>query len=89
MGGMDVSLLDQRPAPPEEFMLRTEQVIKQTVAGDGGVVRGRAGAVVLRDLPHALHARLDGLVERRLRRRPCGHGRERPRLTVFGPPPPW
>ncbi|GAB3446204.1 hypothetical protein GCM10027570_17300 [Streptomonospora sediminis] len=49
----------------QEFVDRTEQVIRE-VAEAGGVVLGRAGACVLADDPRALHVRLDGPPERRL-----------------------
>jgi hypothetical protein len=57
-------------APPElvderSFLRCTEEVIRERSAG-GGVILGRAGAVVLRDDPQALHVRLDGPPERRL-----------------------
>jgi cytidylate kinase len=48
-----------------EFVEHTEHVIR-AVGGRGGVVLGRAAAVVLADVPHALHVRLDGPRERRL-----------------------
>jgi cytidylate kinase len=38
----------------------TEQVLRERAAGDGAVILGRAGAVVLRDFPGALHVRLTG-----------------------------
>ncbi|WP_306366039.1 AAA family ATPase [Nocardiopsis sp. CC223A] len=50
-----------------EFVEHTEQVIGE-VAHTGGVVLGRAGAIVLADHPTALHVRLDGDPEARLRR---------------------
>ncbi|MFE6305134.1 AAA family ATPase [Nocardiopsis sp. NPDC057823] len=50
-----------------EFVEHTEQVIGG-VAHTGGVVLGRAGAIVLADHPTALHVRLDGDPEARLRR---------------------
>src|SRR5690606_25087412 len=37
-------------------------------AADGAVILGRAGAIILRDEPRALHVRLDGPVERRVQR---------------------
>lgn len=37
------------------------------LAADGAVVLGRAAAVVLRDVPHALHVRMSGPVELRVR----------------------
>ncbi|MBV2366660.1 AAA family ATPase [Streptomonospora nanhaiensis] len=49
-----------------EFVDRTEQVIRK-VAESGGVILGRAGAAVLADTPRAVHVRLDGPPERRLR----------------------
>jgi cytidylate kinase len=42
------------------FRDQTEQVIRDLVAGGGGVVLGRAAAIVLADHPSALHVRLDG-----------------------------
>jgi cytidylate kinase len=41
-------------------------VLVEIADGEGGVVLGRAAAMVLRDRPDALHVRLDGPVERRL-----------------------
>lgn len=68
LGGMDVYLPDRGVVPEEEFVARTEQVIRQTAAGEGGVILGRAAAVVLADRPRTLHVRLDGPPERRLAR---------------------
>jgi cytidylate kinase len=45
----------------------TEGVIRKTVGGEGGVILGRAAAIVLRDHPRALHVRLDGDPDRRVR----------------------
>lgn len=45
---------------------QTERVLAEIAEGDGGVVLGRAAAVVLRDRPDALHVRLDGPREQRL-----------------------
>ncbi|MDT0327665.1 cytidylate kinase-like family protein [Nocardiopsis lambiniae] len=50
-----------------EFVEQTELVIGE-VAHTGGVVLGRAGAIVLADHPTALHVRLDGDREARLLR---------------------
>src|SRR5919107_6217018 len=44
----------------------TERVIREHAARGGAVVLGRAGALVLRDDPTALHVRLDGPVEARI-----------------------
>ena len=52
--------------PPEHvltddaFRQATEQVLREHAAGEGAVILGRAGAIVLRDQPHALHVRLTG-----------------------------
>lgn len=58
--------------PPRGTLLRdehllacTQEAIRRNVT-DGGVVLGRAGAIVLRDHPTALHVRLDGDRERRV-----------------------
>ena len=53
---------------PDEraYRLQTERVLVEIADGAGGVVLGRAGALVLRDRPDALHVRLDGAPERRL-----------------------
>jgi cytidylate kinase len=45
---------------------QTERVLSEIADGAGGVVLGRAGALVLRDRPDALHVRLDGSQSRRL-----------------------
>src|SRR6185312_2451023 len=45
---------------------QTERVLEEIADGDGGVVLGRAAALVLRDWPDALHVRLDGPRDRRL-----------------------
>jgi len=53
---------------PDSAVLRcTEGVIRKAVAGDGAVILGRAAAIVLRDHPDALHVRLDGDPDRRVR----------------------
>lgn len=51
----------------QSYRQQTERVLIEIADGEGGVVLGRAGAVVLRDRPDALHVRLDGPRERRLR----------------------
>ena len=51
---------------PRAYRQQTERVLGEIADGAGGVVLGRAGAMVLRDRPDALHVRLDGPRERRL-----------------------
>jgi cytidylate kinase len=51
--------------PDAEFVSCTQSAIKAKIRDNGGVILGRAGAVVLRDHPNALHVRLDGPPERR------------------------
>jgi cytidylate kinase len=67
-GGLDVYLPDRGVVPEEEFVLRTEQVIKEIAEHGGGVVLGRAAQVILADDPSALHVRLDAPREARLER---------------------
>lgn len=45
----------------------TEGAIRRAVDAGGGVILGRAAAIVLRDHPRAFHVRLDGDPERRVR----------------------
>jgi Cytidylate kinase-like family len=49
----------------EDYRRETERLIREHRAG-GAVILGRAGAIILRDDPHALHVRLDGPPERRI-----------------------
>ncbi|HEV7726662.1 MAG TPA: cytidylate kinase-like family protein [Modestobacter sp.] len=53
---------------PDERAYReqTERVLAEIAAGPGGVVLGRAAAMVLTERPDVLHVRLDGPPERRL-----------------------
>jgi cytidylate kinase len=50
----------------EDYRRETERAIREHAA-EGAVILGRAGQLVLRDEPGALHVRLDGPPERRLR----------------------
>jgi cytidylate kinase len=60
-------VLPQTNTPDERsFRQQTERVLEEIADGDGGVVLGRAAALVLRDRPDALHVRLDGPRDRRL-----------------------
>ena len=47
------------------FVERTEKLMREVAATTGGVFVGRAGALVLRDFPGALHVRLSGAKEAR------------------------
>jgi cytidylate kinase-like protein len=62
---------------PDERAYRehTERVLHEIADGAGGVVLGRGGALVLRDRPDALHVRLDGPPEERLRAAVQRYGR--------------
>ena len=48
------------------YRQQTERVLAEIADGTGGVVLGRAGALVLKDRVDALHVRLDGPPDRRL-----------------------
>ncbi|MDA0185108.1 cytidylate kinase-like family protein [Solirubrobacter phytolaccae] len=50
----------------DAYRRTTEEIIREHAAGGDLVVLGRAGALVLRNDPRALHVRLDGPRERRL-----------------------
>ncbi|GAA3444735.1 AAA family ATPase [Planomonospora venezuelensis] len=67
-GGVDVYLPGSMPLPPEDFVTHTEGVIRQIARDRGGVILGRAGALVLAGHPGALHVRLDALQSRRILR---------------------
>ncbi|HEX4248238.1 MAG TPA: cytidylate kinase-like family protein [Pseudonocardia sp.] len=54
--------------PDTEFVNCTQAAIRKIVCAKGGVLLGRAAAIVLRDHPTALHVRLDGDPDRRIRR---------------------
>ena len=54
--------------PEQAFRDQTERIIHQVADTTGGVILGRAAAIVLRDRPSALHVRLDGPSEARIQR---------------------
>lgn len=58
---VDPDILDE-----QSYRLATEQVIREEAVRHGGVILGRAGALVLADHPQALHVRLFGPRERRI-----------------------
>ncbi len=71
-------VLPTSPLPDERaYRQQTERVLAEIADGAGGVVLGRAGALVLRDRPDALHVRLDGPPERRLDAAVARSGRPR------------
>jgi cytidylate kinase len=49
-----------------DIRARAEDGLRHVLAGAGGVVLGRAGAVVLAQRPRTYHVRLDGPVDRRI-----------------------
>jgi len=53
---------------PDMFRARTEVIMRRVADTTGGVVIGRAGAIVLAGYPGAFHVRLDGPRDRRLAR---------------------
>jgi cytidylate kinase len=54
--------------PEQAFREQTERVLHQVAETEGGVILGRAGAIVLRDHEDALHVRLDGPLDARVQR---------------------
>jgi len=66
------------PVPDERiFREQTEKVLHDIAAGTGGVILGRAAALVLADVPGALHVRLDAPAMARLERIQGEHGTTR------------
>jgi cytidylate kinase len=59
------------------FRQQTERILGEVAEGAGGVVLGRAAALVLADRADALHVRLDGPAERRLAAAVARSGRDR------------
>jgi Cytidylate kinase-like family len=58
---LDPDILDE-----QSYRFATEQVIREEAVLHGGVILGRAAALVLADNPEALHVRLFGPRERRI-----------------------
>ena len=66
-GGEPSSSAEPEPeGDADDGYRRTSDAELRYRAEEGAVVLGRAGAVVLRDVPHALHVRLSGPRERRI-----------------------
>jgi hypothetical protein len=63
------------------YRQQTERVLREIADGAGGVVLGRAGAMVLRDRSDALHVRLDGPQDRRLAAAVARSGRSEEEVT--------
>jgi len=61
-------MLEHELIDENAYRAATEQVIRDEAGRRGGVILGRAAAIVLRDHPGALHTRLHGPRERRLER---------------------
>src|SRR3954453_23042546 len=76
-GGLPPSSLPDARA----YRQQPERVLREIADGAGGVVLGRAGAMVLRDRPDALHVRLDGPRDRRLAAAVARSGRSREEVT--------
>ncbi len=53
------------PRNDETFIAATEQILHE-YAASGAIILGRAAAIILGDVPHAMHVRLDGPRERRV-----------------------
>jgi cytidylate kinase len=53
-------------ASSDRFQVQTEQVIREAAASTGGVILGRAAAIVLGPRPDTLRVRLDGPTPRRV-----------------------
>lgn len=67
LGGAEAYLIDPRQVDEKIVADQTASIVRAIADGDGGVILGRAAAVVLAGHPRALHVRLDGPVESRIR----------------------
>jgi hypothetical protein len=63
------------------YRQQTERLLGEMAEGPGGVVLGRAAALVLADRPDALHVRLDGPPKRRLEAAVARSGRSRDEIS--------
>jgi cytidylate kinase len=64
--GIGLGPTPQRDLPPQAYRQQTEDVMTTAATTTGCVVLGRAGAIVLRELPGALHVSLRGPQDRRI-----------------------
>jgi len=76
LGGLESYLPPQDIVAEEEFARRTAEVIHQVAGRTGGVILGRAGAIVLAEHPDALHVRLTGPEDARVAQAMRLHGRD-------------
>jgi cytidylate kinase len=68
LGGLDGYLFTEAPLVDEkEIAERTAAVVRDIADGDGGVILGRASAIVLAGHPNAVHVRLEGPTESRIK----------------------
>jgi cytidylate kinase len=67
LGGLESWLPESGVVSEEELVRQTEAVICEAARTTGGVILGRAGALVLAGQPGVLHVRLTGPEEARLR----------------------
>lgn len=67
LGGMEGFLPGSERMDKAVVAERTAEVLRHIAAEQGGVILGRAAAVVLADDPHVLHVRIDGPPEARIR----------------------
>jgi cytidylate kinase len=74
--------------PPElwgneaAFRRENERLIREMASNTGGVIRGRAGVVILQEWPGALHVHLDGPMDARLRRAAAMSGEDEMTVTA-------
>ncbi|MDQ3715103.1 MAG: cytidylate kinase-like family protein [Actinomycetota bacterium] len=72
--------IEYNPVPDERiFREQTEKVLHEIAEGSGAVILGRAAALVLAEVPGALHVRLDAPVAARLAHIQREHGLTRQR----------
>jgi len=76
LGGLESYLPPQDIVAEEEFVRHTEEIIHQVADRSGGVILGRAGAIVLAEHPDALHVRLTGPEDARVAQAMRLHGRD-------------
>jgi cytidylate kinase len=68
MSGAEAYLIDPRQVDEKLVADQTAAIVRAVADGDGGVILGRASAVILAGHPRTFHVRLDGPVDARIRR---------------------